>query len=40
MYKNVRLNYLNIGGHNDGCFHTIKPGAILSLHEIQKYEIF
>jgi hypothetical protein len=38
MYKNVRLNYLNIGGHNDGCFHTIKPGAILSLHDIQKYD--
>jgi len=36
--KNIRLNYLNIGGHNDGTFHTIKPGAILSLYEIQKYE--
>lgn len=36
--KDVRLNYLRVGGHNDGCFHTIKPGAILSLHEIQRYE--
>lgn len=36
--KNVRLNYLRIGGHNDGCFHTIKPGAILSLKEIQRYK--
>ena len=38
MYKDVRLNYLSIGGHNDGCFHTIKPGAILSLYDIQKYD--
>lgn len=33
-----RLNYLSHGGHSDGCFHTIKPGAILSIEEIQKYE--
>jgi hypothetical protein len=35
--KDFRVNTLNIGGHNDGCFHTIKPGAILSLKEIQTY---
>ena len=29
---------VSIGGHNDACFHTIKPGAIISLHEIQTYE--
>ena len=34
---NLRINKLNIGGHNDGCFHTLKPGAILSLQEIQIY---
>jgi hypothetical protein len=34
---NIRINKLNVGGHNDGCFHTIKPGAILSLNEIQTY---
>tara|TARA_R110000822_G_scaffold138520_1_gene276106 strand:- start:108 stop:1208 length:1101 start_codon:yes stop_codon:yes gene_type:complete len=33
----IRLNYLRVGGHNDGCFHTIKEGAIISLHEIQHY---
>jgi len=37
-YNNFRINTLNIGGHNDGCFHTIKEGAILSLEEIQTYE--
>jgi len=34
---NIRINKLKVGGHNDGCFHTIKPGAILSLKEIQTY---
>ena len=29
---------VKIGGHNDGVFHTIKPGAILSLHDAQTYE--
>ena len=38
MFPNFRINLLNIGGHSDGCFHTIKPGAILSLNEIQTYE--
>jgi hypothetical protein len=33
-----RINSLSIGGHNDGCFHTIKEGAILSLLEIQTYK--
>lgn len=36
--ENIRLNYLNIGGHSDGCFKTLKPGAILSINEIQTYE--
>ena len=35
---NIRLNNLSHGGHSDGCFHTLKPGAILSLREIQNYE--
>ena len=35
---NIRLNYIRVGGHNDSCFHTIKPGAIISLEEIQTYE--
>jgi hypothetical protein len=36
--KNIRVNLLNHGGHSDGCFHTIKKGAILSLEKIQTYE--
>lgn len=35
--KDVRINYINHGGHSDGCFHTIKNGALLSIVEIQKY---
>jgi hypothetical protein len=35
---NIRINKLKHGGHSDGCFHTIKPGAILSILEIQNYE--
>ena len=38
MFTNFKINVLNIGGHNDSCFHTIKLGAILSLKEIQTYE--
>ena len=38
MFPNFKINLLTIGGHSDGCFHTIKPGAILSLKEIQTYE--
>ena len=37
-FDNFRINFLRHGGHSDGCFHTIKPGAILSLREIQNYE--
>jgi hypothetical protein len=37
-YSDFRINTLNIGGHSDGSFHTVKEGAILSLHEIQTYQ--
>ena len=37
MFANFKVNTLTIGGHSDSCFHTIKPGAILSLYEIQTY---
>ena len=37
QHADLRINGLSIGGHNDGCFHTLKPGAILSLHSIQDY---
>ena len=33
-----RTNALNIGGHNDGCFHTVGPGKIISTTNIQYYE--
>jgi hypothetical protein len=36
-HHDVRINGLTIGGHNDGVFHTLKPGAIISLREIQNY---
>jgi len=29
---------LEIGGHNDGCFHTLKPGVVLSVDDIQNYD--
>lgn len=38
LYSDFRINRLNIGGHNDSCFHAVKPGAILSLNQIQKYQ--
>lgn len=37
IFSNFRINLLTIGGHNDACFNTIKPGALLSLREIQTY---
>ena len=38
LFPNFRCNVLNVGGHNDGSFHTLKPGTILSLREIQRYQ--
>ena len=37
QYPNLRLNTLNVGGHNDGAFHAVKQGAIISLYDIQHY---
>ena len=34
----MRVNILKHGGHSDSCFHTLKPGAILSLEDIQPYQ--
>lgn len=33
-----RWHQLSIGGHHDGCFHTLKNGVILSIHDVQTYE--
>ena len=32
------VNFLPMEGHSDGNYHPIKPGAILSLHDVQTYE--
>lgn len=37
-HPGIRINLLRIGGHSDGSFHTLIPGAIISLYEIQHYE--
>ncbi len=37
-YPEREFIHVKIGGHNDGCFHTLKPGAILSLLRYQQYE--
>lgn len=34
---NTRVHALKVGGHTDGCFHTCKPGVIISLIDIQTY---
>jgi len=39
MFRNHRRNILSGDlGHTDGCFHTIKPGAILSIYDIDNYD--
>jgi len=37
-YPEREFIFVKIGGHNDGCFHTLKPGAILSLERYTQYE--
>ncbi len=34
----TKVHWLDIGGHTDGTFHTCKPGVIISLFDVQKYE--
>ena len=34
----TKVHWLEVGGHTDGTFHTCKPGVIVSLYDIQKYE--
>jgi hypothetical protein len=36
-FPNYRWNKLDIEGHADATYHPIKPGAIISLHDIQTY---
>jgi len=39
IFPDTRINMLAHGHtHTDGCFHPIKPGVILSLHDFQYYE--
>ena len=37
-YPDFNYHWLDIGGHNDACFHTVKPGAIISLNDVQSYK--
>lgn len=37
LNPDMRINKLSIGGHNDGCFHVMKPGALISIKEIEDY---
>jgi hypothetical protein len=37
-FPNKKIIEVTAGGHTDACMATIKPGAIISLHDIQKYE--
>ena len=37
-FKDFNVYWHEYDGHGDGCFHTIKPGAILSLHDVQTYD--
>jgi len=36
--KNYRCHFIDIQGHNDGCFCPVIPGLIVSLRDIQEYE--
>ena len=36
-WPEVDIHWVEIGGHNDSCFHTVKPGAIISLDDIMTY---
>jgi hypothetical protein len=36
--QDLRINRLVIEGHHDGCFHTLKPGVIISIEEVKNYE--
>lgn len=38
LYPERRFTSVEIGKHTDACFHTLKPGAILSLHRYEDYE--
>lgn len=36
-FKDFDINIASVDGHTDANFHPIKPGAILSLHDVQTY---
>lgn len=38
MFPDMKFIDVTIGGHNDGCFQTLKPGVIMSLRDITNYE--
>lgn len=36
--KNISVQLSHMDGHTDGNYHPLKPGAILSLHDVQNYK--
>jgi len=38
LFPNYRNHVVNSGGHSDGTFCPVKPGLIISLHDIQTYK--
>lgn len=37
-FPNYRCNYIRTDGHIDGCFTPVKPGLIVSIHDITEYK--
>ena len=38
LYPDVQIEEIAVGAHNDGCFHTVADGAIISVEDMDIYE--
>lgn len=38
LYPDMQVQKIKIGAHNDGCFHTVAPGAIISVEDMDIYQ--
>ncbi len=38
LYPDMQVQQIKIGAHNDGCFHTVAPGAIISVEDMDIYQ--
>ena len=38
LYPNTQIEQIEVGAHNDGCFHTVADGAIISVEDMDIYE--